>query len=64
MFDVNGKLYGIRLFGNIYRLIRNDENKINPTKEVSFAHKFFNLNYFSYFPIDERQSVVQLFRHF
>jgi hypothetical protein len=32
MFDINANLYGIGLFGNIYHLIKNDENKITQTK--------------------------------
>jgi hypothetical protein len=44
LFDVNGKLYGIGSLDDIYYLIRNDENKIIQTKEVSFAHKFLSLN--------------------
>ncbi len=46
LFDVYGNLYGIGFNGYIYHLIRNEENKIIEIIEVSFIHKFFNLNNF------------------
>jgi hypothetical protein len=56
MFDINANLYDVGLFGDIYHLIGNDENKIIQTKEVSFAHKFFNL----YSSLNTQFSIIKL----